>query len=160
MILRQLTGTGLFLVTVLTACGGDPVSPPPPPPPPPPAGSPSVVCAAKSVTTLSTGQHTIIDPATVSGCLRFPAAGPAGAQYLVVVASTSGSRSSSGIQGPYVMKASSPASASAAPLSAALQTPVRAPRRSVAAEFDAMLRERERALVAGGAMRASGPTLP
>jgi hypothetical protein len=160
MILRQLTGPGLFLAAVLTACGGDPVSPPPPPPPPPPAGSPSVVCASKSVTTLSTGQHTVIDPATASGCLRFPAAGPAGAQYLVVVASTSGARSSSGIQGPYVVKASSPASASASAPSAALVAPARVPRRSVAAEFDAMLRERERALVAGGAVRASPPALP
>jgi len=160
MILRQLTGTGLFLAALLTACGGDPVSPPPPPPPPPPAGSPSVVCASKSVTTLSTGQHTIVDPATVSGCLRFPAAGPAGAQYLVVLASTSGARSSSGIQGPYVMRASSPASASAGTPSAALQASAGVPRRSVAAEFDANLRELERALVAGGAVRASAPTMP
>jgi hypothetical protein len=157
MILRHLTGAGLYLAAVLTACGGDPVSPPPPPPPP--AGSPSVVCASKSVTTLVTGQHTIVDPAGVGGCLRFPAAGPAGAQYLMVLASTSGSRSSSGIQGPYVMKASSPASASASP-SAALQARSGAPRRSVAAEFDAMLRERERALVAGGARPPSGPPVP
>jgi hypothetical protein len=158
MILRQLTVAGLFLAVILTGCGGDPVSPPPPPPPPP-AGSPSVVCASKTATTLVTGQHVIVDPATVSGCLRFPAAGPAGAQYLVVLASTSGSRSSSGIQGPYVVKSSSPASASASPL-AGLQAPARGPRRSVAAEFDAMLRERERALVAGGAVRASAPPLP
>jgi hypothetical protein len=117
-----------------------------------------VVCASKSVTTLVTGQHSIVDPASAAGCLRFPAAGPGGAQYLVVLASTSGVRSSSGIQGPYVMKASSPASASASG-SAALQAGG-VGRRSVAAAFDAMLREREHALVAGGARPPAASQLP
>ena len=145
----------LALASVAAGCGGGtPITPPPPPPPP---GTPSVVCASKPTTQLTPGQHVIIDPNTTSGCLRIPAAGGSGAEYLLVVASTSGERSSSGLQGPYVLRASSPASAlvdqSAAP--APVQGTPR--RRSAAAEFDAMLRERERELVSLGAIPAAPP---
>jgi len=155
MIARPSRVLSFSLAAVITGCGGgDPITPPPPPPPP---GTPSVVCASKPTTQLAAGQHVIIDPIATSGCLRLPAAGASGAEYLLVIASTSGARSSTGIQGAYVLRASTPASASAeqSPASAPVMTPRR---RSVAAEFDAMLRERERELAASrGAVPAAPP---
>jgi hypothetical protein len=154
MTLRKTSAPFLALAAVVAGCGGGtPITPPPPPPPP---GTPSVVCASKPTTQLAPGQHVVIDPNTTSGCLRLPAAGAGGAEYLLVVASTTGERSSSGIQGPYVLRASTPASASAGPSVSPAQV-VTPRRRSVAAEFDAMLRERERELVAGGAVAAAPP---
>ncbi|HEX7025024.1 MAG TPA: hypothetical protein VF187_09440, partial [Gemmatimonadales bacterium] len=85
MNLRKTAVWYLALAGATTACGGGTTEPPPPPPPPP--GTPSVVCAAKPVTTMNPGEHVVLDPAATSGCLRFPAPGPAGAQYLVVLAS-------------------------------------------------------------------------
>ncbi len=154
MIFRPSHVLWLALAAVAAGCGGNPITPPPPPPP---AGTPSVVCASKPTTQLSIGQHVIIDPNSSSGCLRFPAAGATGAEHLVVVASTTGSRSTSGIQGPYMLRASSPASASADQSTAATQGVVTPRRRSVAAQFEAMLRERERELAAAGAVPAAPP---
>ncbi len=156
MIVLRCHVLWLALAAVAAGCGGNPITPPPPPPPPPPSGTPSVVCASKTTTQLSIGQHVIINPNNTSGCLRFPAAGATGAEHLVVVASTTGSLSSSGIQGAYMLRASSPASASAGQSAAATQV-VTPRRRSVAAEFDAMLRERERELASAGAVPAAPP---
>ena len=147
------------------ACGGgDPVTPPPPPPPPGVLPSPSVACASVPQTQVAVGNHVVLDPLGASGCLRVPAAGAAGAQYLLVLASTSGVRTASGVQGTYLLRASSPQSSSAAPapwpdLAAGPRESTPA-RRSVAAEFDAMLRERERELAADPLLRAAPQPVP
>jgi hypothetical protein len=136
-------------------CGGTPITPPPPPPP---AGTPSVVCASQPVTQLATGEHVILDPLANLGCVRFPAPGASGAQYLMVVASTSGARTSTGIQGPYVVRGSSPAAAAPQPAPALLAADPAPFPRSAQAEFDGLLRERERALVAAGGLFAAPPS--
>lgn len=152
------------LLALLAGCGGDPIAPPPPPPP----GSlptPSVACVGQPVTQLPVGEHVILDPVATSGCLRVPAAGAQGAQYLLVFASANGNRSPSGVQGSYLLRGSSPA-ASAAPGAVDLETT--APlvsdagtgRRSAAAEFDAMLRERERELTANPLLRPAPRAAP
>jgi hypothetical protein len=102
---------------------------------------------------LAVGEHVIIDPRISSGCLRLPAAGNDGALYLLVLASTSGVRTSSGVQGPYLLRASSPqAGIASAPEAGAAATvavePGSGASHSAAAQFDAVLRERERELLA------------
>ena len=125
--------------------------------------TPSVACAAVALTQLGVGQHLVADPSNASGCLRLPQAGASGAQYLVVLASTSGVRSSAGVSGPYLFRASNPGTVVAAPSPASVSPDQDAatPRQSVAREFDAMLRRRERELLAlPGARITPGTTAP
>ena len=119
---------------------------------------PSQACGAQPVTVLAVGQHVVLDPAASDGCLRIPEAGPAGAQYLLVLASTNGARSANGIQGTYLLRASSPAvSPGPAGVSVSAAGPAQvAPLRvaplglggPVSAWFDATLRAREREVAA------------
>ncbi len=115
-------------------------------------------------TQLPVGNHVVLDPLATSGCLRVPAAGAAGAQYLLVLAATSGVRTASGVQGTYLLRGSSPQSSSAAPAPwpdlAAGPGELTPARRSVAAEFDAMLRERERELAADPQLRLAPQPAP
>ncbi|MGQ0703285.1 MAG: hypothetical protein ACT4PM_09155 [Gemmatimonadales bacterium] len=144
--------TGLTGVT-LVACGGstDPNGNDLPPP--------SEACATQPVTQLAPGEHVVLDPATTAGCLRVPEAGSAGALHLVVLASTNGTRSGTGIQGTYLFRASRPSTAAAAEAGALAGGSALGARGSAlgafvltdwrlggkrAAEFDGTLRERER----------------
>ncbi len=140
----------LVPVLLLLACGGDPVDPnpnpaPPPPPPPPPAGS----CSSPVAVTLAVGQHTIINPSTGAGCVRFPAAGAGGAEYLYTALATAGQETSNGVTASYRIRGEAPAAAVAAPVEDPL---VLVPRlgafgkRRVNGGFHAMLRARERVL--------------
>lgn len=119
--------------------------------------TPSEACAAVAVTQLNAGQHVILDPAAASGCLRIPAAGAQGAKYLLVLASANGTRSSAGIEGPYLLRSSLPLE----PLSST--TPL-APAPSftgaLAAQFDATLRRREAELAADPRNRPGPYTAP
>jgi hypothetical protein len=99
------------------------------------------------VTQLAVGDHVILDPAATGGCLRLPAAGAAGARYLLVLASTNGSKSSNGISGSYLLRASNPVVAVAPPAELPSARPALAPG-SVGARFDATLRELEGELAA------------
>ena len=135
--------------------------------------APSVVCASQPVTQLGVGDHAIVDVGGNAGCLRLPAPGASSAQYLMVLASTNGTRSTSGIDGPFLLRAGRPSSASAtasvtafgAAAQAGLQfldaeaTSLR--RSRVAVEFDAALRTRERELLNdprySRALRSPGP---
>jgi len=128
---------------LLTACGS----------PSGPDGilpTPSVACAGKPITQLSVGQHLIINPAPTTGCLRVPQAGTEGAQYLLVLASTNGTKNSAGIEGPYLLRSSNPLAAVSgnavvpAPsgVAPALATG------DLGAQFDASLRRREAELAA------------
>ncbi len=148
------------LLILGTACGGGPTQPNPNPGTLP---APSVACASVAVTQLAVGQHLVVDPSTSSGCLRLPAAGAAGAQYLLVLASTSGVRSSAGVQGPYLLRGSNPGAvvAAPAPVTTLATASPPAPRQTAAADFDAMLRHREQELVAEpGARFAPAPAAP
>ena len=138
----------LVPVLLLIACGGDPVDPnpnPAPPPPPPPAGN----CASAVNVTLAVGQHAIINPSTGAGCVRFPAAGAGGAEYLYAAVATAGQETSSGVTAGYRITGEAPVTAVAAPM----EDPVvlvprlgRFGRRRTDAGFHAMLRVRERVL--------------
>src|SRR5206468_3864369 len=91
------------------------------------------------------------------------AAGNSPTQYLVVLASTNGVRSSTGVQGSYLFRSSSPtvqSSAAPAPSPAVSAEELFPSPRSAAAEFDATLRERERELLALPGSRAGLMTAP
>lgn len=149
--LRTLSVAAVFCV----ACGGTTE----PNPNPKPLPTPSVACADKPLVQLAVGEHAVVDPAAAGGCLRIPADAGSGAQYLVVLASTNGTPSTSGVQGPYLLRASSP-------LTAVMQAPEPLPaspapstaRRSVAAEFDATLRTLE-GLLAADRRNRPGPLI-
>ena len=119
-----------------------------------------MVCASQAVTQLGVGDHAVVDVAGNGGCLRLPAPGTSNAQYLMVLASTNGTRSSSGIQGTFLLRAGRPASTIASASITALPAPGQNPlellvqsegtswRSSpVAIGFDAQLRVRERELL-------------
>ena len=158
---------------ILMACGGDSGGPtPPPPPPPPPAAT---TCSSVTPVQLSVGEHQVIDPAGTSGCVRVPAAGASGAEYAVVIAATTGIRSSAGVSGAYFVRTSNPAAsvvAGAPPAAPVASTPTlgvggkgfpvepRLGRGPVPAAFDRMLREREAALAADPANRSRPPSGP
>jgi hypothetical protein len=127
-----------LLVLGLPACGGTG-----------PDDNPVVDCSEVDPTSLGVGAHAIIDAAQF-GCVRVPAAGPGGAEYLYVALSGSGTVDSNGVFEEYQLVGSSPAAAAvssrrAAPrpsVSLALKGPVRN------FAFDARLRARERSLTA------------
>jgi hypothetical protein len=114
------------------------------------------------VTQLVAGQHVVIDPGAFSGCLRIPKAPAAGAQYLLVLAATNGSRSSAGISGAYLLRSSSPVAVGGpAPAAAPVSPPGGVTLGELGAQFDATLRQRERDLAADprnrpGPFRAPG----
>ena len=151
---------GMLAGAFLAGCLSPPTSPPPPPPPPPPS---SAQCASQTTLQLAVGQHDVIDPATTNGCVRVPQAGAGGAEFIVVIASTSGNRSSSGISGPYHVRSSNPGASSVASAVPALADIVEPPptRTSVADQFHTRLRQREAELAADPSNRrvtaAAGP---
>ncbi len=150
----------LALLIVGAACGGGTTGPNPNPGTLP---TPSAACAAAATSQLSVGQHLVVDPSVTSGCLRLPQAGASGAQYLLVLTSTSGVKSSIGVSGPYLIRGSNPGAVTAAPApDATAPEGARAvPRASAAREFDAMLRQREQELLAlPGARIAPGAAAP
>ena len=110
-------------------------------------GTPSEECATRPVTQLAVGEHVILDPLATGGCLRLPAAGASGAQYLLVLASTNGSKSSVGISGPYLLRASQPVVVVAPPAEIPSAVATLAPG-NVGARFDATLRQLEGQLAA------------
>jgi hypothetical protein len=111
-----------------------------------------VSCLSTKPTQLAPGAHLVVDPTPTGGCLNLPGAGTAGAEYLVVALSTSGQVTESGVTAPYELSAQTGglmASTAATPQAARSATP-----RSPAAQFDAMLRARGRALSRGRRLQA------
>ncbi len=103
-------------------------------------------CSSGSVHALAVGEHEVIDPSQAGACIRLPAAGAAGAEYLYVPLSTAGQETPNGVSSPYLVMGNS--GATAAP--PALPTPVLGafrPRLSPD-RFHTMLRQRERELAA------------
>ena len=135
---------------LLLACGGDSTGPLS-------TSSLALNCAGTGPTQLAPGAHVVLDPAPTQGCLVLPAAGPAGAEHLVVALSTTGQVTQAGVSAPYGLEARSAGGVSAA-LAALPQASGRAAILSPAAQFHQMLRERGRALAAGSFIqRASAP---
>ncbi|MFN0178830.1 MAG: hypothetical protein ACKVZ0_08520 [Gemmatimonadales bacterium] len=135
-------------------CGGEAVVVPPPPPPPVTLAA----CASVAVQTLAVGDHRVLDPAQSSGCVRVPAAGAQGAEYLVVAASTTGLVSPSGVSGPYHLRAGNPGAA-AVSAAAVRDGPAGPGVTSAADAFHLRLREMEQALSRDPAARlAPAPT--
>jgi hypothetical protein len=142
--IRVRASLGALFAAGVAACGGTNG----------PDGSvltPSEACADRSVTTLAVGAHAVLDPAASNGCLRIPEAGANGASYLLVLASTNGAKSSTGIQGSYLLRSSNPVVAVTAPepAAAAASAPSAAlGSGGVGARFDAALRALEQTLAA------------
>jgi hypothetical protein len=143
---RLNSPSGLVLVplalALVSACGGGPIEPDPN------EDDPSVICAAVAPLNLAVGEHMVLNPASTSGCLRVPAAGGAGAEYLVVLSSGATVENTSGA---YQLRTVSQGGAAAAPPTAPRVAPPQsiAPRSPGAQQrFDGMLRARERGLLA------------
>jgi hypothetical protein len=106
--------------------------------------NPGVVdCSQVSPTALAVGDHAIID-ASQTGCVRLPAAGSAGAEYLYVAFSAAGKESTGGDSVAYQLAGGSPGIAAQgaleSPLLRAFQPPLSAP------AFHQRLRQMERDL--------------
>jgi len=107
-------------------------------------------------TVMNAGEFRILNPAGSAGCLRLPAAGPAGAEYIVAAVATTGQVTPTGVTVDFAMQGGLSASM-AAPASGdgALPSPVlEAWRRAGTAEdFHQMLRVREQALASDPGVR-------
>jgi len=137
---ERLVGAAAAAALVMAGCGGEPTDPPPPPPPPPVA----LDCSGVAPVQLSVGQHAVIDPATTKGCIRVPAAGANGAEYIVVAASTSPQRTEFGVSGSYHLRAANPGASAAPPSTVPALAPALAQRApSVAEAFHDHLRRLE-----------------
>ena len=161
---RQMVGNkvvvGLLLAgaVALSACAGEPVGPgnPPDDTTPPPG---NVACTGVTEVNLSPGQATVVDPSANNGCLRFPAAGPGGAEYLYMAAATNGREAASGISTSYEVRGGASgltASRGALPAVGREQRLLEPGGLRPNLAFDARLRSRERALAeAPGAVALS-----
>lgn len=105
-------------------------------------GPPTLDCSAVSPVSLSVGDHTIIDAAQKS-CLRLPAAGGGGAEYLYVALATDGTVNENGVTADYELQGTPTASAGVASVARAALG--KAGASGEAAAFHARLRRRERA---------------
>jgi hypothetical protein len=143
--MRDLSRPLLATFALLLACGGGGNGPPPA----------QLDCDGIAVTALAAGGHAIIDPVSTGGCLRLPAAGPAGAEHLVVALSAAAQETPTGTAGTYTLRATtdtfSPIIAGGAGAGSRREP-------DPAAAFHALLRAREvadarRPGVAGAALR-------
>jgi hypothetical protein len=145
----------LALAAFVAACGTEPEDPPdngggtPPPPPPPPASA----CASPVDIALQPGQHVLVNPSQGGGCVRFPAAGTGGAEYLYAAVATNGTESQLGSSVSYRLTGAAEASVTnegalwSASLPAAVDPSLGAFSRPKTREaFHGALRARERAL--------------
>lgn len=134
-----------------------------------PSGPSQSACANATPVDLAVGQDTVLDATVNAGCIALPAAGPGGAEHLVVAYSASGQITTLGISAPFHLSAGS--APSAAPMAGTAMPHLRGLQPDT--RFDAMLRARGRALSAspalqgararapasGGISRATAPTL-
>jgi hypothetical protein len=107
-----------------------------------PGGNP-LDCSTASLTTLQVGEHVILD-AGQAACVRLPAAGSSGAEYIYAALSTDGQETTNGDSVAYEVQGNAPAAAAVASASRA-NLATRKPLGRAEA-FHAMLRSRERAL--------------
>lgn len=136
--LRRLSPLLTPLVVLgLAACGGGTG----------PDDNPQLNCSEVDPTSLGVGQQAIIDASRL-GCVRLPAAGSGGAEYLYVALSGAGTVDSDGVFEPYELTGTAGLAAAVSPKRSGVR-PKPAPTRGRPvpdAGFDARLRARERAL--------------
>jgi hypothetical protein len=137
---NYLTNLLLGGAVFLAGCGSSNDNNPPP----------TTDCSEVAPTSLAVGEHTIVDAAQ-TGCVRLPAAGSSGAEYLYVALSTDGTEAPTGVTADYRLQGATPPAAGVA--SKGRPSLGRGKKPTVAAAFHARLRERERQLSmqAGGA---------
>ena len=137
------------VLMVLAACGGDGGTAPPP--------TTNANCSAPATVTLSVGQYQVVNPAGSGGCIRLPAPGAGGAQYLLAVISGAGQVTQTGVSGPYALRVAAAgaltASAQASSPGPAAAAPVQREDGGLPFQFHQMLRERERQLAADAGNR-------
>ncbi len=92
-VLHRRAVSLVLLAAALAGCGGS-TGP----------SLPKVNCDGEAITSLPAGGHAIIDPAATNGCLRLPAAGGAGAEYLVVAYSANGQEAPFGVKGDFTFR--------------------------------------------------------
>ncbi|MBA3658355.1 MAG: hypothetical protein H0W67_02035 [Gemmatimonadales bacterium] len=109
-------------------------------------GTPSTDCGGASVQTVPVGQFSVVDPLDRGSCVRFPAAGAAGAEHLYVALATAGDETSSGLESPYQLSGNAPATASRHRVTAPRLRAFAGPADGPARRFHTSLRKRERAL--------------
>jgi hypothetical protein len=124
----------LLIAVAAAAYGHGPTEPPP-----------AADCTGVTPLALGPGDHAVVDPAAVSGCLRLPAAGIAGAEYLVVALSANGQELPNGASGRFTLQGVSDNFTPAAPVPSPGARVGFGPVPGALA-FHAMLRARERAL--------------
>jgi hypothetical protein len=107
--------------------------------------NPVTDCSQVDPTSLGVGEFAIVDAANF-GCVRVPAAGPGGAEYLYVALSGEGTVVDTGISAGFELEGGSTAVAAMSPRSSAVPQTSRRPVRNAA--FDAHLRAREQTLTA------------
>jgi hypothetical protein len=109
---------------------------------------PTLSCSpGPAPTVMNAGEWRIIDPLTTGGCLRLPAAGAGGAEYLLAAVSTASQEVPIGVSIDYTLQGlGAPAAgvSSSSPLASPALSAFQP--QPTAAEFHAMLRARERAL--------------
>jgi hypothetical protein len=110
---------------------------------------------------LAVGAHTVIDPSSIGGCLKLPAAAATGAEHLVVAMSAAGAETPNGVSEAYTLTGQ-PAAGVAATADRALPTPVlrafRVP--LLAGQFHLSLRKREQELARDPRAQFSRGTTP
>lgn len=153
--MRDFSCRLLVLPLILSACGGGGNDPPVP-----------LNCDGVPVSTIAVGGHLVIDPVASGGCLRLPAAGPAGAEHLVVTLSAAGQQTGNGTAGSFTLQA---VIDGFSPVVARPVGPAPLREAGPAAEFHARLRAREavdarrpgvaRAALRRGASRVIPPVL-
>jgi hypothetical protein len=148
MVGNKVMGLLLASTVTLVACGSEPVGPgnPPDNTTPPPG---NVACSSATDINLGVGQSTVVDPSANAGCIRFPAAGAGGAEYLYMAAATNGREAASGLSTSYEVRGGASdvaASQAASPAIASMQPSLRRGGLRPNLAFDTELRSRERAL--------------
>jgi hypothetical protein len=103
----------------------------------------SLDCSQASATQLDVGGFTIIDAAQTP-CLRLPAAGSAGAEYIYAALATEGEETAAGVTADYRIVGSAPSAAGTASAARTLFGGAKPP--DAAQAFHARLRNREREL--------------
>jgi len=134
-VLRSSSLPVIFGAVLMAGCGDGGSGPNPPP---------VLDCGAVTPTALAVGQSAVQN-AEDTACVRLPAAGPDGAEYLYVAVATAARESDQGVEAPYDLSAGPESTATAAtPLTSAspLLRAFRPP--STAREFHQRLRAMER----------------
>jgi hypothetical protein len=130
------------LLFALAACGGDDGGTEPPP-------TTAVKCDTPATLSLAVGAHQIANPASSGGCVRLPGANSE-SEYLVALVSGAGQVTTSGVSGPFALRANTAGSmaGTAQPTGASAMVAADPQTRSWPQQFHQALRESEQRLAA------------